>query len=47
LQFVPFIKYNYVDQIKTDEMGGASNMQRRHEKFEENVEDVEDAAGRL
>jgi hypothetical protein len=41
------MKYIYVDQIKTDVMGGASNTQRRHEKFEDNVEDVEGAAGRL
>jgi hypothetical protein len=33
--------------MKTDEMGGASNTQRRHEKLEDNLEDVEDAVGRL
>jgi len=33
--------------MKTDEMGGASNTQRRHEILKNNLEDVEDAAGRL
>ena len=41
------IKYNFDDQIKNDEMGGASNTQRRHEKSEDNLEAVEDGEGRL
>jgi hypothetical protein len=33
--------------MKTDEMGGTSNTQTRHEKLEDNLVDVEDTAGRL
>ena len=33
--------------MKTDEMGGAYNTQRRHEILKDNLEDVEDAEGML